>query len=263
MKKESLLWKFWKSNESRQNYLLGTMHVNSEQAYGPVASSKKLMEECEYYVGELDLDDSRLNEMAQLYQIPDGVHLRDIIGGKKYKKYRKIIAHSFNIELNTIAHFRPLIITNMIAESIMTREYDLSLDYFLWKYAVSSGMKVHGLESFDDQKHILLSVPMEVQLKGLKDMVKSVSSFRKTILKTSEDYANGKLSKLYKTTKKSLGSLRALMIYDRNTIMTERLVKIVEEGSTFCAVGAGHLPGKYGMLRKLKMEGFNVKPIML
>ena len=58
-----------------------------------------------------------------------------------------------------------------------------------------------------------------------------------------------------------MGKLRKLMIYDRNEFMTNNLVALTEEGATFCAVGAAHLPGGKGMLRMLKRSGFKVKPI--
>jgi uncharacterized protein YbaP (TraB family) len=56
--------------------------------------------------------------------------------------------------------------------------------------------------------------------------------------------------------------MRKLLLYERNTIMAERFAEIARQESLFCAVGAGHLSGKKGLLRLLKKEGFKVRPII-
>lgn len=76
-----------------------------------------------------------------------------------------------------------------------------------------------------------------------------------------EYYKNGQITKLYKASKKSMGELRGLMIYERNEKMTQVLIDLMNEGSTFCSVGAAHLGGGKGMLRLLKNNGYKVKPI--
>ena len=102
---------------------------------------------------------------------------------------------------------------------------------------------------------------MESQLKALRSCTKNVSKFRKKVLHLSELYKKGELTQLYKSSKKSMGKLRKLMVYDRNDFMAQNLIPLTEQGATFCAVGAAHLAGGKGMLRMLKRAGFKVKPI--
>lgn len=241
--------------------MLGTMHVSSEEAYSPVTQAKHFMEQCQIYAGEMDLDDPELEQIGEVFINEDDNALYDYIGEKKYLKYKKIILKAFGVDLDQIAHFRPLVISNMIAESILTKTYDLALDHFLWQYAQALDMKMRGLESASDQFAIMRSIPLEHQLKALRSCTKNVSKFRKQVLHLSELYKEGKLTRLYKTSKKSMGNLRKLMIYDRNDYMANNLIKLTEEGATFCAVGAAHLPGGKGMIRKLKSAGFKVKPV--
>lgn len=260
--KDSLLWKFKKPKESRTHFLLGTMHVNSEEAYTPVTKAKHFMEQCQIYAGEMDLDDPELSQIGDVFMNEDDQLLEDFIGTKKYKKYKKIILKAFGINLDDIAHFRPLVISNMISESILTRSYDLALDHFLWQYAQAMGLKMKGLESAADQFRIMRAIPLDIQLKSLQSCAKDVSKFRKKVLRLSELYKESELTKLYKTSKKSMGNLRKLMIYDRNDYMSNNLIKLTEQGATFCAVGAAHLPGGKGIIRNLKKAGFSVKPIL-
>ena len=262
-KKESLLWQFRRENESRTHYILGTMHVKSEEAYTPVTISKHYMELCNTYVGEMDLNDPELSNIGDYFINEDELVLENFIGEKKYLKYRKVVAKAFGIELDEIAHYKPLVISNMIAESVISKSYDLALDHFLWEYAQAIGMEMKGLESATDQFEIMKSIPLDAQLKGLKSCVKNVITFRAKVLKMSELYADGELTKLYKSAKKSMGELRKLMIYDRNERMTERLIDITAHGATFAAVGAAHLGGGKGMLRGLKKSGFTVRPVKI
>lgn len=261
--KESLLYSIQAPESSRTHYILGTMHVSSEEAYTPVSGSKHYMEMCKIYIGEMDLNDPNLDNIGAYFMNPDSLDLEDLIGTKKYKKYRKLVKKSFQVELDNIAHFRPMVIANMISESILTKEYDLALDHFLWEYAQAMGMEMKGLESAQDQFEIMQAIPMDVQLKGLKSCVKNVKSFRKKVMKTTELYAQGELTRLYKVSKKSMGELRKLMIYDRNKKMTERLITMLDDGATFTAVGAAHLAGSKGMLRLLKKAGYKIRPLEL
>lgn len=262
-KKESLLWQFRKENESRTHYILGTMHVMSEEAYTPVSVAKHYMELCQTYVGEMDLNDPDLSKIGECFIHQDNRMLEDLIGVKKYNKYSKIIWKAFNIDIDVIAHYKPLVISNMIAESIITKKYDVALDHFLWQYAQAIGMEMKGLESANDQFEIMNSIPMDTQLKGLKTCVKNVKTFKSKVMKMSELYAKGELTELYKSAKKSMGELRTLMIYERNAKMTKRLVDIASNGASFAAVGAAHLGGAKGILRGLKKAGYTISPIKI
>lgn len=263
MKKESLLWQYNKKGESRMHYILGTMHVRSAEAYTPVARAKHYMEQCHTYAGEMDLNDPGLDDIAHYLKNPDALDLIDFIGEKKYGKYEKIIQKAYGINLDQISIYRPMVISNMIAESITTSKYEVALDHFLWDYGQAIGMNMTGLESAEDQFVIMKAIPLEVQLKGLKSCVSNVKTYRKKVERISSLYENGELRKLYKVTKRSMGELRKLMIYDRNARMTNKLAELSQVHATFAAVGAAHLPGAKGMLRELKKKGFQIRPVAL
>lgn len=235
------------------------MHVKSDEAYAYIDMVEDKISSCHYYISELNLNDPELNNLHQYFLLEDG-HLSDLLRPKIYAKWHRVIYKAFQVDLDVIGQYKPLIISNMLAESILTATYDLALDHQLWKYALEQGKSLHGLESAKDQYRILINIPMEYQLKALKDIVKNITKFKAKITKINEYYANRELTKLYKYSKKSMGELRKLMIYDRNEYMAEQLVHYLDK-STFCAVGAAHLPGNKGMLALLKRRGYRVKPI--
>lgn len=252
-----MLYKIQRKGSAIEHFLFGTMHVSSEDAFTFATLAKTLIERCQLYAAELNFHDPEMSEMPDLLRMED-VGLLDLLGQKKYDKAHRIIEKAFGVDLDEIQHFRPLVITNMLHEALLTSKYDLPLDQYLWEYAMSQNREMHGLESFQDQKRIMLSIPMDIQVKAFRSSVKDVNKFRKSTFQLSELYAKGELRKLYKKAKRSIGELRKLMIYDRNRYMADRFKELSMNGSLFAAVGAAHLPSKKGMLNLLKQDGFKI-----
>ena len=51
------------------------------------------------------------------------------------------------------------------------------------------------------------------------------------------------------------------LLWQRNEKMVQRLKPLFDEGKVFVAVGAMHLPGEKGILRRLEQQGFVVEAI--
>ena len=73
--------------------------------------------------------------------------------------------------------------------------------------------------------------------------------------------SQGDVNSLYSITKKSMGKIRKLMIYDRNERMAQRVVEIHQLKPCFVAVGAAHLGGNKGLLNLLKKQGYKIKSV--
>ena len=67
--------------------------------------------------------------------------------------------------------------------------------------------------------------------------------------------------KILKKVKKTAGSMRDALLYDRNIIMADRIEELGSQSSLFAAIGAGHLGGKKGVLRLLKQKGCEIIPV--
>ena len=50
-------------------------------------------------------------------------------------------------------------------------------------------------------------------------------------------------------------------LIERNLLQFEGMVEAMKTKKTFTAVGAGHLPGKLGLIELLRNAGFELKPI--
>lgn len=258
--RNTLLWSLSK-DLSKASYLMGTMHVRDVRAFQNYETAVELISYCKYYYAEMDLHQAELLQNPSDFFMPEGINLIALIGERKYRKIQKSLKQSFGFELDYHQHLLPFIITNIVAENILQNDHQQPLDHILWKFAEGAGLEMGGLESFVEQRSIMKKIPLAFQLKSLKDLAKNPSRFRKNLLKLVDYYLDENIHLLFKLSKKSLGKLRKLMLYDRNYLMANRMSSLMDQGQCFFAVGAAHLDGQKGVLNILKQGGIKLKPV--
>ena len=260
-KRESVLWSVYDPARDRTNYLMGTMHLKNFQAYTYALLAEKYVPLTESYAGEMDLDAAEEADLHQYFQLSPDQSLSDFYTPRQYKRMSSIFYKVTGARLSQVENLTPMAISNIIAESFADVDYGLALDHHLWNYALKLDKGLYGLESVQDQIDILAAIPMKYQVTSLKQVLRSVNKYGKSISTLGNLYAEGRLHKLYRKSKKSLGSLRSLMLYRRNENMTNRFVELSSDMSLFAAVGAAHLSGKHGMLHLLANKGYQITPI--
>lgn len=261
-RKESLLWEITNQETGNTSYLFGTMHIRDNRAFRYLNIIKAKISRCKLYAAEFDLHNEGNMEFGN-YMEMDDQQIDQLIPEKKYKKLQRVLMKAFQIDLSAFNKLRPIFVSNIIAESILSRDNQLPLDSYLWRYAEQEEKQLVGIESYQEQINILKSIPIDYQLKSLMGIGKNVKKYRRQILSLTRYYENSELSKLYKSGKASLGKLRKLLLYRRNKVMGERIAKLISQNSVFCSIGAGHLAGNKGVLKILKSKGFTLKPVSL
>jgi uncharacterized protein YbaP (TraB family) len=236
------------------------MHVRDAKAYTRLADMHAVIDRCELFATEFNMDEAQYSAEANHMDLPEGTTIKSLLGKKKYAKVRKIIRKSYGLDLDFFKECLPLLVNNLLTEKILSDDMQSPLDHTLWAYAKEQGKITVGVETFQEQMDILDHIPLDNQIKQLKGIAKNPEAFRREIMKAAELYEQEDIQKLYKLVKKSTGELRKLMLYDRNVIMAERIARMAAENSGCFAVGAGHLAGQKGVIKLLKAEEFQVKP---
>ncbi len=236
------------------------MHLATDAAYTHVDIAKKYIQLSSIYAAELDLNEQSKHDINNYFLLENG-SFSDYFGAKRFEKYLKVAKKAFGIDLNHYNQCTPFYINTLLAEKNLKKIHPEALDHYLWKFAMANGKDMRGVESFDDQVQILKSIPLDVQLKTFKDTMANVSAFKKKIEKLNLTYKNADYKNLYVSSKKSMGKLRKLMIYDRNIVMVDRMITISYEKPSFFAIGAAHLPGSKGILTLIKRQGFIIKMV--
>ncbi|WP_235295689.1 TraB/GumN family protein [Portibacter marinus] len=258
--KQSLLWKLQKENH-HTSFLFGTMHVKSQAAFQRIEQVKRILEDVDVFAAEYHLDEVQSHAANEHLFIPEGGKISDILSKKKFERIRNQLIKSFSIDLQLFDRFLPMVLVNFIGEAILSQEYNLPLDVYLWKYAKSLDKKLKGMETFESQRKILHNISLSDQIKMLKDLARNTGKYRKNIFRMSMWYEEEQIQKLYKNGKQSLGKYKHILLKNRNKKIAARFDQISESRSLFCAVGAGHLAGNYGILVLLKNNNWKLEAI--
>lgn len=260
-KKNSLLWKISGKNFPGYSYVFGTMHVSDERAFTYEEMVHEKIKECAAFALEFNLDTADVNATADMMSLPGGDTLESMIRPKKFEKINKRFARLTGYELRYFNRSLPMQITNMMAEIVLSKDRLKSLDESLFQFAKEQDKILLGIETFGEQLEIMSKIPVQNQLKSMLKAFKSFKQFRKQVLKMAELYEKADIQQLYKSAKKSSGSERKLLLYNRNEIMAERIALMASEQTIVAAIGAAHLAGKKGVLRYLKKKGVKIQPV--
>lgn len=240
---------------------MGTMHLATKEAYTYADIAKKYMLKAAVYAGEMNLGESVDEDLTSFFLSPGGKLFQENFRPKVYKKYQTLVRKCYDISLDDYKRYTPFYINNLLAEAALPAVYHQPLDQYLWEFAVHNNRITTGVESLRDQIDILQNIPMDYQIKAFRDNMKNIKAFRHKLLSINAMYADGQYRQLYKSTQKSMGKIRNLMIYDRNKKMANAIIRMSDEKSSFFAIGAAHFAGNKGILAFLKKEGYKIKQI--
>lgn len=261
MTKQSVIWQLKHPDTPKPSYLLGTMHVKDKRAFQFVDKMQSLIEQSEAFAAEFDLDAANQHVLGDAMNLPEGQSLVQGLKARHYKRLKRIFEAQTGMPLETFNDSKPFLVLNILTESILSNHHAQALDMTLWNFAKANEKIMLGVETYEEQISIIHKIPLDYQFKSLVDSIKHFKPFRKLILKAAKDYEAADIKKLYKSSRKSLGAMRKILLYDRNEIMATRIGGIALEQSTCFAVGAAHLSGKKGLIRLLKKRGFDLRPI--
>ncbi len=259
-KKKTALWRLQKEG-CPDSFLFGTMHLQDARAYSFIELAENALQKTQCLYTEVSFQDLSNELMIKSQKFPKGQDLSTLLGEKKFKKVRKILLKVYQTDIEPLKEFLPMILVNQLVAKKLNKDQKHSLDLYLHLRARELGLNTKGIESITEHLSVLKNVPMKEHKKQMLDFCKKPEKLLKLANKLADLYSQGELMELYKLSKKSMGKLRKPMIYDRNALMTKRMIENIETPS-FYAIGAGHLAGKKGIIRLLKLKDVRCEPVL-
>ena len=258
---QSLLWKISGNHLDADSYLYGTIHVKDKRAFEFMDSVLPAFEKCDITALEVDLSQENILELSQRMIIPDNGTLHDLFTPEEYDIIKTVVEETTGMDVSFFDRLKPIAILSLILNFQFANDVDVSVDEYFYSKANDSGKKIIGIETFEEQLEVLDSIPNSFII----DYFKDIDSAKDDLEEIIELYRKADLEKLFKVMQrdKSMVMLQKDMVTDRNIKMAGRISELIREQSAFIAVGAGHLPGKKGIIRLLKEEGYKVEPVML
>lgn len=231
--KHRLLWEITGNGLNYPSYIFGSMHSNDKRIFNFHDSIYVALDQAENIVLETDI----FGIFDELDVRVGNVKLEYDKDGKPYSTSSNSTKTAYGDEDG-----RPQF-----------------LDAFLEQYCINSGKKLKTLESIEFQLGL---IPSFADADWSKVKISSIVNDQEDMI---ESYIMGDIDQLLKIMESSLGFLPEYLdrlLNQRNITMTQSLDSILQiDSKVFCAVGAGHLGGKDGILSLLEKKGYQLRRV--
>jgi len=258
---KGLLWKISKSGVA-DSYLFGTMHIADQRVTDVPQAVISALESSNVFMMEAMLDDAEMiGLMGMMFNI-DGSQLSDQIGMPLYEKTANLLA-GYGFPAEMVQYIKPW--AAFLILSSPKPDGDLPLDLVLMNKAKDAGKQVLGIETLMEQGQLFEGLSLPDQIDLLQDAVCNHEVNNTDIKEMTKVYLAGDLAGLYDFQYKykidnqaSFDRIMDALIWQRNHRMFDRVSSHLQQGNTFIAVGALHLPGQQGLLTILEQNGYQV-----
>ena len=225
-------------------------------------------------VFEIDLDD--MSDMGSLMgllsglMMSDGMTLKKLLTPEEYKEVAEYF-EAMGLPMMMLGKVKPMFLS-MLAEvnmdpSAMDSEEIISYEMELYDKANEDDKDVGGLETMAYQLSLFDSIPYKEQALMLLDAVRGNNAesdmFEETVALYKMQDIEAMVSMVTESDEGSDSNFEDVLLNNRNKNWIPVMSKKMTTGSTFFAVGAGHLGGPQGVIRLLRKEGYEVTPLSI
>jgi uncharacterized protein YbaP (TraB family) len=266
------LWKV--SDKDNTLYLLGSFHLLKSSDYPLSQDVEAAYADAESVVFEVTpeemADPANAGKMMAAANLANGQKLSTVLPAPLRAKLVERMGGE--AAFAQIEPYDPWFVnlTMVLAKAAqMGFEFDKGLDNHLMRRAQTEGKPTAGLENVDAQFQALDSAPMNEQVLGLQDLIDNPEEMPRQLdqmhnaWRVSDDAALSELMLQEMRTKTPVSYQR--MNVARNDAWMPRLRALLDDGAkgedALVVVGALHLLGEDGLVRKLRANGYKVERI--
>ncbi len=261
------LWEVRSTNTTA--YLLGSIHLLSESAYPLPSQMDSAFKSSEQLVLEVDLvtmksPDAQIDLLVK-GMLPRGESLTEILSPKTLKLANAITAE-IGLTMVAFKHYKPWMFV-MTLTAAKLQQLGLSSQYGVdWHYferAMDRKMPIIGLETIDEQIGYFEKMEGDDRDEFVRQSLEDFDLIESELGEIMAAWRSGNMDVMERTLLKNLEKyprIQSLLINERNRNWIEKLDTIMQSGvTTMVIVGAGHIPGKDGLLQLLQSQGYTVQ----
>jgi uncharacterized protein YbaP (TraB family) len=263
--RSGLLWKIQPPGRP-PSYVFGTMHSEHPDVVNVPDPVQAALAQSERVILEMQLDPQTLGKVAEAMQIKAGPDLRSLVGPQLFDQAAQIM-DAFGVPAQVLKGMKPW----AVAVTLLTPPSNtgLFLDRVLYLEALARDKPVSGLETVQEQMAVFDELPLKEQIALLEESLELVPQLDALYAHMRKAYVARDLAALARLNAGMLEKadevladvLTRRLVTERNERMAERLETYLEQGNSFVAVGALHLPGDDGVLSLLAGRGYALEVV--
>ena len=279
-----LLYKISGKGLRKPSYIIGTYHLAPVSFVDSIPGLRGALAESEQVYGEIETADmtspENIAKMQQAMMLPEGKTLTELLTPEQMQKLNATMKELLGVDMSN-----PMVaqqMNKMLPQALVTQLTVImylkkhsgfnptqSFDDYFQQQAVAQGKPVGGFETMDFQLQALFgSISIERQIELLMCFLNNreweelqvdniVEAFFAQDLNRIEAAMDEKQDNSCDATDEE----NDLLIYGRNATWLKKMPEIMQQKSTFFAVGAAHLVGERGVLAGLRNAGYLVEGI--
>ncbi len=264
---KSCLWKV--TSKTGAFYLQGSVHTLKAGNYPLAPAIEQAYAASKVLVLEVDMKEMASPETQQRIlakaRLPGTETLQQVLDKDTYGKLSTACAQA-GLPIVALSKFKPWFATmSLVLFKLQAMGFDPQhgLDSYFHDKATDDGKKVIGLETVDFQIDLFVSLseknPDDFVARALAD----IDLLEEEIIPLERAWAAGDIDTLGALMSKSFEGYPELyktFVLDRNARWLKTLDGLLAKPETaMVVVGAGHLPGKGGLLELLKQKGYTLE----
>jgi hypothetical protein len=243
---------------------MGTIHILPQKDFFLTEAMKQAMSNTQQVVLELDMDDPAMGmNMLQNASMSDGSTLDKLLSPEDYQKLDVLVKKSTGVGVEVFNKWQPMLVASFAMQQMMDNQL-ASYEMTLVRLAQEAQKEVKGLESIQEQTQAMATIPYPQQAKYLSEMLNDFDKQKVLFGKMVELYKSQNINALLSYMIEESGGIdfSTVLLNQRNHKWVPKIGSMAAEKSTFFAVGAGHLPGKDGVLTLLRKAGYRVTAVL-
>jgi uncharacterized protein YbaP (TraB family) len=261
----TLLWEVSGKGLKFPAYIFGTMHMLCPEDAKLSPALQTVLNNVQELYFEVDMDDmtqifGSLSSMA----MKNGTQLKDLLNADEYRRVKEYFEGKLPLPFNMMENYKPMLLSAMIEEQALPCKATNGMEMVILEESSKRKLEVKGLETMSFQAGLFDSIPYAEQAKELVQAIDSAEVQKGSVDSLLQTYRAQDLKGIENLTSSAQGAegkYLDLLLFKRNRNWAAQFDTITKNKSILIAVGAGHLPGKQGLLELLRKKGYKLRPV--
>ena len=267
-----LVWKISGNGIKKPSYILGTHHGCPFTYCDSIPGLMKAFDKVENIIGEInmiefaEMSPERMQKMQAMMMMPADTSLLSLFSTEEAAKVNEWLGKKMGASLEMLSVMKPMTIMVTVQNKEMMEVIPeiatlTTIDKYMQTLGQRKGKTIGELETADYQMELLYGNSLEEQADALLEMIDHGDS-KGLLQQLTNAYKSQNLDTLWKVFQEQMtGYEYDAIVKVRNLNWEKQMKELLPQQTTLFVVGAGHLPGEYGMINLLRKAGYKVKPV--